>query len=229
MFKQKYIPAAAAFLLVLTLRISSTVNAGLVVEFNTNFGAFEVELFDTQKPVSVTNFLAYANGGYYDNTVIHRSISNFVIQGGGYGTTGSPIPTFGPITNEIGLSNLRGTIAYANTGSPNSATSQWYFNVVDNIFLDTGYTVFGQVRGAGMNIVDLINSLPTVNIGGAFTDLPVLNSSAPLIQSNLVVIHSITPIANSSVSVPEPGAMWLLLFSTTIFMRRNRVRGPKAF
>ena len=225
MLKQNNISVIAAFALVLTLLTGSNINAGLVVEFNTNFGAFEVELFDTQKPVSVNNFLAYANGGYYDNTVIHRSISNFIIQGGGYQTTGAAIPTFGQISNEIGLSNLRGTIAYANTGSPDSATSQWYFNVADNTFLDTGYTVFGQVRGSGMNIVDFINSLPTVNIGGPFTDLPVLNSSAPLYPSNLAVIHSITPIANPSVSVPEPGSLLLLLVGMTSFMRRNRSRG----
>lgn len=199
-------------------------NAGLLVEFNTNFGAFEVELFDTQTPISVANFLSYANSGAYDNTVIHRSINNFVIQGGGYLTTGAAIPTSGTIVDEIGISNLRGTIAYANTGSPNSATSQWYFNTVDNTFLDTGYTVFGQVRGTGMTIVDQINALPTVNAGGPFTNLPVINPSNPLFVSNLAVIQSITAVPTSLTGVPEPGSILLLSVGLTVAACRLRSR-----
>ena len=202
---------------------SSIANAGLLVEFNMNFGAFEVELFDTQTPISVANFLSYANSGAYDNTVIHRSINNFVIQGGGYLTTGAPIPTSGTIADEIGISNLRGTIAYANTGSPNSATSQWYFNTVDNTFLDTGYTVFGQIRGTGMTIVDQINALPTVNIGGPFTNLPVINPSNPLFESNLAFIHSITTVP-SLAAVPEPGSIWLLSVGLAVAAFRSRRR-----
>lgn len=222
--KQTNIPLTALYVSVFTFLMGSTVKAGLVVEFDTNLGAFEVELFDTQKPVSVANFMAYLNSGYYNNTVIHRSIDNFVIQGGGYRTTGAPIPTFGPITNEIGLSNVRGTIAYANTGSPNSATSQWYFNVADNVFLDTGYTVFGQVLGSGMDIIDFINAMPTVDIGGAFTDLPVINPNAPLIPSNLAVIHSIAVVSSSGAAVPEPGALLLLVVGVASCIRRRAPR-----
>jgi cyclophilin family peptidyl-prolyl cis-trans isomerase len=187
-------------------KLASTAVAEVVVEFNTNFGIFEVELFDNQTPISVANFLSYANAGDYNNTVIHRSIQNFVIQGGGFQASGAALQTHGTIMNEVGLSNVRGTLAYANTGSPNSATSQWYFNVVDNPFLDSNYTVFGFVRGNGMNIVDQINSLPTINIGGAFTNLPVVNPNAPLFASNLAIINSITTISSSASAVPEPSS-----------------------
>jgi peptidyl-prolyl cis-trans isomerase A (cyclophilin A) len=204
MHKQHRIWTTVILVFITLFSAKSTTQAGLVVEFDTSIGAFYVELFDSQKPISVANFLLYADSGLYDNTIIHRSVDDFVIQGGGYYPTGNAVPTFGPISDEIGLSNLRGTLAYANIGSPNTNVNQWFFNVDDNLFLDSGFTVFGRVLGNGMDIVDQINGLPLVNIGLPFNELPVMDPGLPLFASNLVIINSIT-------TIPEPGSMMLLL------------------
>ncbi len=143
---------------------------------------FDVLLYDTQTPLTVANFLSYVTSGAYDTTFIHRSIPGFVIQGGGYmWSTLAHIATDPPVTNEPGISNLRGTIAMAKSpGDPNSATSEWFINLANNAAnLDNqngGFTVFGYVIGSGMTVVDAIASLTIVDgsdYGGAFTDLPV--------------------------------------------------------
>ena len=119
-----------------------------VVSLNTNFGPIIMELYEQQTPGTVSNFLKYVNDGDYNNSFFHRSVANFVIQGGGFKTTSttftstaqfSAIPTDAPITNEPGISNVRGTVAMAKLGGdPNSATSQFFVNLSNsNSFLDT--------------------------------------------------------------------------------------------
>lgn len=150
------------------------------VKIETNMGAFTVELNEKAAPKTVANFLAYVKSGFYKNTLFHRVIPNFMIQGGGFVSgmdekdTRAPIP----IESRNGLSNARGTIAMARTNDPNSATSQFFINVKDNHFLNAsasrdgyGYTVFGKVI-AGMNTVDAIARVKTHSVG-YFDDVPI--------------------------------------------------------
>lgn len=143
------------------------------VRLTTNQGVIELGLDRTHAPITVDNFLKYVNDGYYTNTVFHRVISNFVIQGGGVarnaaGALQEKTPTYAPIALESrnGLSNVRGTLAMARTTVPDSATSQFYINVVDNTSLNyvnssnPGYAVFGQVT-AGLDVVDKIKAVST--------------------------------------------------------------------
>ena len=146
----------ASLLLLSIVCISPAVTAQTVI-FNTNAGDIVVELLPNDAPISVENFLGYVERGDYVGTIFHRSVPGFVIQGGGFLTTGATIPLQPQITNEFGRSNLRGTVAYARQGGQvNSATSQFFFNVSDdNTFLDTvdeGFTVFGEVV-SGLEIV----------------------------------------------------------------------------
>jgi len=137
------------------------------VELQTNQGPIVLELDREKAPISVANFLAYVDKGFYDATVFHRVIPTFMIQGGGFDTAKVQKKTDAPIKNESGngLSNVRGTIAMARTSAPDSATSQFFINVVDNPNLDgapgrPGYAVFGKVV-AGMKAVDAIKTTPT--------------------------------------------------------------------
>jgi len=131
--------------------------AGTIVKFRSVFGDVNVQLFDAQKPITVDNFLRYVDGNLYDNSMIHRSVPGFVVQGGGFrATVPSPpsISSFPPILNEPGIPNTRGTIAMAKLGgNPNSATNQWFFNLADNRSIldgqNGGFTVFGRVIGDG--------------------------------------------------------------------------------
>ena len=157
------------------------------VQFQTVLGDFEVNLFDKTTPKTVENFLAYVKANAYMNTIIHRSVSGFVVQGGGFKYTGD-LPLVGitqnaKVVNEPVYSNLRGTIAMAKLGSDaNSATNQWFFNLANNSAnLDKqngGFTVFGQVTGNGMAIVDAIAALSRFNMGGAFDSIPLRNYTA---------------------------------------------------
>jgi peptidyl-prolyl cis-trans isomerase A (cyclophilin A) len=139
------------------------------VTLDTSKGKIVIELYPDKSPKSVDNFLAYVKAGQYDGTTFHRVIAGFMIQGGGYQVNGTEKPTRPPIENESknGLENARGTIAMARTADPNSATSQFYINVVDNRSLNYssapqrwGYTVFGKVV-AGMDVADAIAAVPT--------------------------------------------------------------------
>ncbi len=152
------------------------------VILHTNFGIIELELFADKAPKSVENFIAYAQAGHYDNTLFHRVIPNFMIQGGGFDLDFQQKPTNEPVVNEAdnGLSNTRGTLAMARTMSPHSATAQFFINVQDNTFLDHqgtysgqawGYAVFGQVT-QGMDVVDTIRQVPTGRKAG-HQDVPV--------------------------------------------------------
>ena len=139
------------------------------VRLSTSAGDIVVELDRAKAPKTVDNFLAYVKSGHYNGTIFHRVIDNFMIQGGGMNAKMAEKPTRPPIPLEAGngLLNLRGTIAMARTSIPDSATSQFFINVVDNAFLDAanardgrGYAVFGHVV-EGMEVVDQIKSVPT--------------------------------------------------------------------
>ncbi|OGH61066.1 MAG: peptidylprolyl isomerase [Candidatus Lindowbacteria bacterium RIFCSPLOWO2_12_FULL_62_27] len=138
------------------------------VRLSTSMGNILIELDPARAPKSAANFLSYVGKGHYDGTIFHRVIDNFMVQGGGYATDYSKKPTDAPVPIESsnGLKNARGTVAMARTNDPNSATSQFYINVVDNEFLnyvsdaEPGYTVFGRVI-EGMDVVDQIRKVPT--------------------------------------------------------------------
>jgi peptidyl-prolyl cis-trans isomerase B (cyclophilin B) len=140
-----------------------------VVLIETSLGKIKVELFKDKAPVTVKNFLQYVEDGHYDNTICHRIIKDFMIQGGGLSTKLEEKKTREPIKNEAGngLSNVRGTLAMARTNDPDSATCQFFINVVDNTRLDRqpgagkeGYAVFGRVI-EGMDVVDEIRAVET--------------------------------------------------------------------
>ena len=147
----------------------------------TSLGSFTIELDTGAAPKTVENFLQYVDAGHYSNTLFHRVIPGFMIQGGGYDTDYQRLPTREPVENEAdnGLRNLRGTVAMARTGQPHSATAQFFVNVTDNAFLDHqaktdrgwGYTVFGKVT-AGMDTVDAIRVVPTAAAGPFSKDAP---------------------------------------------------------
>ena len=133
----------------------------------TGKGKIVIELFHVKAPITVNNFVFLAKDGFYNGTTFHRVIKDFMIQGGGFDASLTEKPTDKPIKNEgtNGLSNARGTIAMARTMDPNSATAQFYINVVDNKMLDTrpgrpGYAVFGTVI-EGMQVADAIRAVPT--------------------------------------------------------------------
>jgi peptidyl-prolyl cis-trans isomerase A (cyclophilin A) len=138
-----------------------------VVVLDTSQGQIEIELDAQKAPISAENFLAYVDAGHYDGTVFHRVIPGFMIQGGGFDQSMKQKATRSPIKNEAdnGLVNGRGTVAMARTSDVNSATSQFFINVVDNGFLnhgsrDFGYAVFGKVT-KGMDVVDKIAATKT--------------------------------------------------------------------
>ncbi len=146
-----------------------------MIRMYTNQGIITLELDAKRAPKTVENFLEYVRSGFYNGTVFHRVINNFMIQGGGFEPGMEQKATRGPIDNEAnnGLRNERGTIAMARTNDPHSATAQFFINVVDNDFLNFtaptpsgwGYCVFGRVTD-GMRVVDEIKGTPTVTRGG---------------------------------------------------------------
>ncbi|GBR74546.1 cyclophilin EcCYP-like protein [Candidatus Termititenax aidoneus] len=148
--------------------------ANPVVALKTSEGIIKIELYPDKAPVTVQNFLAYVNEGFYNGTIFHRVIPNFMIQGGGFETGLAQKETKDPIINEAGngLSNTRGTVAMARTNVVDSATAQFFINVADNTFLDHtddtprgfGYCVFGKVI-EGMDATDKIVSVPRGNFG----------------------------------------------------------------
>jgi cyclophilin family peptidyl-prolyl cis-trans isomerase len=141
-----------------------------VVVIETSMGDIKVELFQDKAPITVKNFLMYVEAKHYDDTLFHRIIEDFMIQGGGHSAKDNKLkPTKAPIKNESdnGLSNVKGTLAMARTSDPDSATSQFFINVVDNTRLDRkpgagkeGYCVFGQVV-VGIDVVDAIRRVET--------------------------------------------------------------------
>ena len=167
----------------------------MAVKLHTNLGTIVLELDADKAPETVRNFLAYVENGHYDNTVFHRVIKDFMIQGGGFeaGSAMNQKPTQAPIQNEAanGLKNTRGSIAMARTQDPHSATAQFFINTVDNDFLDFkapsgqgwGYCVFGEVT-EGLDVVDKIRAVRTGN-KGFHQDVPiedVIIESATLVE-----------------------------------------------
>jgi cyclophilin family peptidyl-prolyl cis-trans isomerase len=207
-----------------TLLIGATVfglpssSRGAIVRFNTSMGNIDVRLYEAATPNSVENFLSYVTSNRYVGTFIHRvpqrppaqggGTSNFVVQGGGFLLNNSifaatGIATDPPIGDEPGISNTRGTLAFAKNAQ--GATSQWFFNIGNNSFLDDqDFTVFGRVVGNGMSIVDSINNLPAVDAsvaenanGEDFDEIPVRDLQRVLSQNDItnneaVMINSVT-------------------------------------
>jgi len=178
-----------------------------VVEFQTVVGNFEVNLYDNATPETVANFLNYVNNGRFTNSIFHRTVPGFVLQGGGFtfdmAMPLNDVPTFPPVMNEPVYANVRGTIAMAKLGGdPDSATSQFFFNLGNNTanldFQNGGFTVFGEVVGNGMDVVDAIAALPNYDFGGAFTDLPLrnytqtdYNNGEPVDDNHLAIVSAI--------------------------------------
>jgi peptidyl-prolyl cis-trans isomerase A (cyclophilin A) len=266
-FKCKSFIFSSTLFALLSFNVQST-----VVEIRTSVGIIEVNLFDNITPETVSNFLTYVNSGAYADNVVHRSVSNFVIQGGGFQYTGpvsltdnnqfalDAVQTGQALVNEPKLSNVRGTIAMAKLGGqPNSATSQWFINLSNNVSsLDAnvqgseGYSVFGQVLGDGMQVVDAIAALSV--LGGepnfVFKEIPLRNYTAEdltnkvdLTDDNLVVISDIVvtdstvvtntnlnPALNTSLSQPTTNGdsggggsiFWLVLMTVCSIQFRRR-------
>jgi cyclophilin family peptidyl-prolyl cis-trans isomerase len=226
-----------------------------IVRMEINFGTtpagnIDIELYDDEAPVTVTNFLRYAGGGNYNGTIIHRSVPGIVLQGGGYIPVNFfgqlnyfHVPEFPPIQNEFSpsRSNLRGTIAMAKIpatdpqgnpvpgGGPDSATSEWFFNLDDNggspdtnpqgfDYQNGGFTVFGRVLDPGMDFVVTIANIPTWNatsVFWAFSDIPLYNYSAgsSIQLRNLVTVNRVP-------NVKTTGTIWgtLAVFSADVDM-----------
>lgn len=149
-----------------------------MITLTTNHGDIVIELFEDAAPISCENFRQYVNDGFFDGTIFHRVIPNFMIQGGGFTADMTQKDTREPIKNEAdnGEKNVRGTLAMARTQAVDSATAQFFINLRDNDFLnhggrDFGYAVFGKVT-AGMDVIDAIASVPTGNVRG-HSDVPV--------------------------------------------------------
>jgi peptidyl-prolyl cis-trans isomerase A (cyclophilin A) len=190
---KRMFPALASCAVALSFALASTAAlANPDVLFKTSLGDIKVELDPAKAPKTVDNFLSYVRAGHYNGTVFHRVIPGFMVQGGGFTpdmqekATKAPIP----LESKNGLKNLTGTIAMARTNDPNSATSQFFINVVDNANLDfpkpdgNGYAVFGKVV-SGMDVVHKIESVPTHSDG--------MNQDVPRVP---VVIESATIVGN---------------------------------
>ena len=170
------------------------------VDIKTNVGTIRLELYPSKAPKTVANFLQYVREGHYSDTIFHRVIDGFMIQGGGFDGSYRQKPTRAPIPNEAqaavkaGLKNDAGTIAMARTSDPNSATAQFFINLADNAFLNwgdprgdgSGYAVFGRVV-AGMDVVAKIAKTPTGRGGPFASDVPrdpIVIESMSLVDGN---------------------------------------------
>jgi cyclophilin family peptidyl-prolyl cis-trans isomerase len=205
-----FVIAAAAI-----LAVSASDCRATIIRFNTSLGNIDVRMFNTATPLSVANFLNYVTSNRYAGTFIHRvpqltsgGSADFVVQGGGFLLNNSIFAAAGivtdpPIGNEPGISNIRGTLAFAKNSL--GATSQWFFNIGNNSGLDAqDFTVFGRVLGTGMNVVDAINDLPTINASAAqnapgedFDEIPVTDLAKVLAQNDIknseaVMVNSVT-------------------------------------
>lgn len=221
------------------LSACATLANGTIVQFQTSLGDFEVNLYDQAVPQTVANFLAYVDAGAYDNSVIHRLAKGFVVQGGGFYFSEpnqlEPLASPWSPPNEPVYANVRRTIAMAKLGGdPDSATNQWFFNLGDNRSnLDNqngGFTVFGEVVGDGMAVVDAIAALDAYNLstifteawGSALSSAPLHDATTPeafladmaeyfVVISNIVVIDAdvataaaLTPVLSSATGEETP-------------------------
>lgn len=197
--------------------VTFSVNA-TIVEFDTTQGVIQVNLFDQTTPETVANFLQYIDANHYTNSLVHRVSTGFVIQGGGYTFEGAwpltRLTTNASVINEPIYSNVKGTIAMAKlSSSVNSATDQWFFNLANNANnLDVqngGFTVFGQVIGDGMTVIEKIAQLKLCN-AGSLEGIPMVvdegqqcaDLSAPGIE-NFVVINNMTIVDSSQVTAAD--------------------------
>lgn len=184
------------------------------VKVTTNMGEFVIEVRADRSPITVANFLRYVREGFYTNTLIHRVIANFVIQGGGHDAASQKIkPTHENIFNESGngLQNKRGTVGLARAEPPHSGNAQFYVNLVDNPDLDPvptrwGYTVFGRIV-QGMDVVDRIGETPTGATGPWKSDAPL----KPVIIEKMEIVGAAasaapppTPMSQSQPNVLSP-------------------------
>ena len=183
--------------------------SGQLIRMHTNAGDIDVQLLPSSAPLTVANFLNYMNRGAYDNSIFHRSVKNFIIQGGGFKNDFSAIPADAAVQNEfmVSNSNLRGTIAMAKLGTdPNSATNQWFFNLTNNSAnlnnQNGGFTVFGRVANPdSLAVMDKIGNLPTINNTSPFDQLPIFSFANPLSGDNLVTVLSVKQL--NSVDAPQ--------------------------
>ncbi|MDA8351114.1 MAG: peptidylprolyl isomerase [Pseudomonadota bacterium] len=176
----------------------------------TNMGSFVIELRPDRAPLTVANFLRYVRAGFYTDTLIHRVVANFVIQGGGHNATAPYAlkPTGPPVDNESGngLENKRGTVGLARGPDPDSGTSQFYINLVDNPELDPlptrwGYAVFGKVI-QGMNVVEQIGLVPTGAFGPFKSEAPL----TPIVIESMTVVTPNASGASPAATTPAPAA-----------------------
>jgi cyclophilin family peptidyl-prolyl cis-trans isomerase len=201
----KIIAVALAFLAACA-NLSASADYPTIVRMTGGMGEFDIQLLDTSTPKTTANFLGYVQRGDFSNSIIHRSVPGFILQGGGFRLRTNeivPVPTLAPVTNEPVFSNVRGTVAMAKLdGNPHSATSQWFINLSDENAdnLDDqngGFTVFGVVLGNGMVVADEIAALPTYNatkdLGGAFGKLPLRNPSLDV--DSLVLFSNVRRLA----------------------------------
>lgn len=183
--------------------------ADIAVRMQTVLGDINLTLYDTVAPLTVQNFLLYMESRDWDGTFFHRSVPNFVIQGGGFFAIGDSfyfVPQYPPVPNEPALSNLRGTIAMAKlSGDPNSATNQWFINLSDdNTFLDTtngGFTVFGAVDADGsMAVVDAIAALPRWDLSEvyhpAWNEMPLIDFPGflPVLRQHVALVSRLVRV-----------------------------------
>jgi peptidyl-prolyl cis-trans isomerase A (cyclophilin A) len=194
----------------------SSLAGATVVQMQTAYGPIEVNLFDETTPATVANFLEYVNDGSYDNSLVHRSIENFITQGGGYYLDEtiilSSVTRKPSVINEPLYSNVRGTIAMAKLScQPNGATSEWFINLADNSanldMQNSGFTVFGQLTDNSLAFLDVIAALPTANLGGVLTNTPL--SSIPqgdpdvLTLDHFVFIEAMTVVDTTTNSAED--------------------------
>jgi cyclophilin family peptidyl-prolyl cis-trans isomerase len=184
--------------------LQANIHAAPSVVFETSQGNFTVELYPEKAPKTVANFLQYVKDGFYENTIFHRVMNNFMIQGGGFERDLTEKNTRAPITNESnnGLLNEPGTIAMARTMDPNSATAQFFVNLIDNQFLNytgpdpeqVGYCVFGKVT-SGFEVVQKIGLVPT-NFVGRFENVP----------TKAITIRSVKLLTEVAKEIPNQAA-----------------------
>lgn len=186
---------------------------GPLIRLESNLGTFEMALLETDAPVTSANFLSYVNSRRYDGTLVHRSVPSFVLQSGGFALRAdgiTSVQSYGAITNEPGISNLRGTVAMAKFGGdPNSATSQWFINLQDNSanldFQNGGFTVFARIFGNGMRVADAMSEVPIYDASEgnpAFGEIPLLGEeSAEKTFNDLVIFKSIRRLPASTVAL----------------------------
>jgi cyclophilin family peptidyl-prolyl cis-trans isomerase len=183
------------------------------VRVTTNLGPFVIEVFNDRAPITSANFLRYVREGFYSNTLFHRVVANFVIQGGGHDATSLQLkPTHENVFNESGngLQNKRGTVGMARGGPPHSGNAQFYVNLVDNPDLDPvptrwGYAVFGRIV-QGMDVIDRIGETPTGATGPFKSDAPL----KPVIIEKMEIIsgqQAASPPPVTPVTPPAPNTI----------------------